>query len=162
MLISAWLMCDTDPLLMTVLMNRGKRSGTATAIPRPSYGFLGLRCRYNIFIKLGFLVIDVFLFPRWLHLRLHRLRGLLLVVRTFCAALRGQRHVVGPAVWLMTLVSPPQGWKSVHIDRRGDTDVTAEASYQRAEVATYDYAEEVWEVSGSSFAAGPPLEKGSV
>lgn len=124
--------CLTD-VILTILINRVKRSGIATAIPRSLYGFLGLWCRYNIFIKLGFLVIDVFLFSWWLHLRLHRLRGLLLVVRTFGAALRGERHVVGSAVWLITVMSPPQGWKSVHIDRRGNTDVTAEASYQSSD-----------------------------
>lgn len=76
--------------LMTTLITRVQRNCILTYIPWSLDGLLGLRCRYNIFIKLGFLVVGVFLFSRWLHLWLHGLRGFLLIVGTFCAALRGE------------------------------------------------------------------------
>lgn len=161
MLISARLMWYWPVILMTILINRVKP--IATAIPRSSYGFLGLWCRYNIFIKLGFLVIDVFLLSWWLHLWLHRLRRLLLVVRTFCAALRGERRR-----WICSLIDHsdviPTGVKvSAHRQtRQYRRDSWGFISELLTKVVTYNNAEEIWEVGGSSFAAGPSLEKGSV
>lgn len=59
--------------------------------PWPLYLLLRFGCRDDVLVKLWFLVICFFLFPRWYHIWFHRLRGLLLVVGTFCTALWEKR-----------------------------------------------------------------------
>lgn len=130
--------------------------------PGSVYCLLRFWCRDYVLVKLCFRCFHLFFLSRCRHIWFHRLRGLLFVVGTFCTTLREQKsHCI-------ELTKQCAGVTKVTINTyetedNGGGNESEEIGWfkqkQNKTKKTYSNAKEVWEVSSSSFAAGPSLKR---
>lgn len=122
------------------------------------YCLLGFRCRDDVLIKLWFLGLQLLFFSRYFHVWFHRLRRLLFVVGSLCAALWEESHCIE----LIKSAPRPMGPKKEGGSQYLLNNKTMEKQLGKMDEIkqkTYSDAEEVWKVGSSSFAAGPSLKR---